>query len=196
VGVIDTSSKAFFDAKYQQSSDPWNFARSPYEQARYAAILKALSFRRYVTAFEPGCSVGVLTESLARFCDHVEAVDISPTAADLARERCLALQNVIVRCASLAEYIPASFDLLVFSEIGYYFTLTDLRSVMNTCIANLQPGGTVLATHWLGSSSDHILNGNDVHGVIAGIPGLVLEYSDHRESFRLDRWRKAIEAGL
>jgi SAM-dependent methyltransferase len=196
VGMTNPSSQSFFDAKYQQSPDPWNFAGSPYEHARYAAILGALNFRQYQSAFEPGSSIGVLTQSLAQFCDHVDAIDISPTAAELARKRCSALSNVTVRCSSLAEYIPASFDLLVFSEIGYYFSFAELRAVLDRCIANLQPGGTLLATHWLGTSPDHILSGNDVHATIAAIPGLVLEHSDHRESFRLDRWRKATEASI
>jgi SAM-dependent methyltransferase len=196
MGVMNPSSQEFFDAKYQQSPDPWNFAASEYELNRYTSILGALNLRRYQYAFEPGCSIGVLTESLAGFCDQVDAVDISPTAAALARERCVDLSNVTVRCASLDEYIPASLDLLVFSEIGYYFSFSDLRAVLTRCISNLRPGGTLLATHWLGKSPDHILGGNDVHETIAAIPGLILEYSDHRESFRLDRWRKVTEASL
>ena len=82
----DSTTEAFFEAKYLEAPDPWNFATSPYETSRYAAILSFLKPRRFARAFEPGCSVGVLTASLARICGQVEAMDISPTAARVASD--------------------------------------------------------------------------------------------------------------
>jgi Nodulation protein S (NodS) len=65
MSVKSPVSEASFEAKYRHSPDPWQFAASPYEQRRYAAILRSLSRARYSRAFEPGCSVGVLTAALA-----------------------------------------------------------------------------------------------------------------------------------
>ena len=191
--ITDTTSEQFFERKYRDNSDPWSFATSDYEQQRYAAIVAALAGRRYERAFEPGCSIGVLTEAVAKLCDAVEAVEISATAAKLARERCASLPNVSVRCSAVDAAIPASYDLLVFSEIGYYFSREDLRAVMAGCVASLRESGTVLAAHWLGTSRDHILSGDAVHEVIASTRGLILEHSERHEHFRLDRWRKSTE---
>jgi hypothetical protein len=54
-----------FETLYQESGDPWGFASNQYELMRYKHIYNALLNRRYNTIFEPGCSIGVLTEKLA-----------------------------------------------------------------------------------------------------------------------------------
>src|ERR1700733_8020555 len=95
-----TTSAEFFDHIYREAPDPWNFAASDYEQGRYRSILDALGGRRYVRAFEPGCSIGILTAQLASLCDRVEAIDISPTAVTRVRERCKSLRNVNIVCGA------------------------------------------------------------------------------------------------
>jgi SAM-dependent methyltransferase len=193
---MNTTSQQFFDRMYQQNPDPWRFASSPYELHRYETILRALEHRRYRRAFEPGCSIGVLTEQLATLCDHVDALDISPTATALARQRCASLSRVNIACGSLADGIPASFDLLVFCEVGYYFAQDQLHALLLRCLANLQLDGTLLASHWLRSSPDHVLSGDAVHEIVAALPGLELELSERHVDFRLDRWRKTCETPL
>ena len=63
----------YFDALYTADPDPWNFAASPYEQAKYALTLNAMPKPRYRSALEVGCSIGVLTRLLASRCDTVVA---------------------------------------------------------------------------------------------------------------------------
>jgi SAM-dependent methyltransferase len=123
----------------------------------------------------------------------VEAIDISATAVATARKHCENLKNVNIRCASLAEHIPQSFDLFVFAEVGYYFAYEKLCGVLAECVANLSPDGTLLGCHWLGSSKDHILSGDVVHEAVAALPGLHLELSERHTNFRLDRWKKTVE---
>ena len=77
------STAAFFEEVYQRAADPWDFAGSAYEQGRYDATMQALAGCCFRRAFEPGCSVGVLTERLARICVRVDAVDLSATAVAL-----------------------------------------------------------------------------------------------------------------
>ena len=48
-----------------------------YEQRKYAITMALLPYRRYRHAFEPGCSVGVLTEQLASRCDRVTSTDVA-----------------------------------------------------------------------------------------------------------------------
>jgi SAM-dependent methyltransferase len=190
--TTDTTSQDFFEEKYRADADPWAFASNTYELGRYEAIFDALQDRRYRRAFEPGCSVGVLTARLAEICDRVEAIDISPTAVERARERCRDLGNVNIACGALPEQMPGGdFDLLVLSEIGYYFNEAELAAFSDALIQRLTHSGVLLAVHWLGTSKDHVLTGDQVHSMLRALPGLVLDLSERREEFRLDRWVKA-----
>ncbi len=191
VGLMrnDSTSQNFFEQKYRIDSDFWNFASSPYEQGRYDSILAVLQYRRYARAFEPGCSIGVLTQRLAGICDRVEAMDIAPTAVEQARERCRQLTQVNVICGALPEVpFTGSFDLVVLSEIGYYFESDTLHCLATDLVGRLRPSGVLLATHWLGVSEDHRLSGDQVHEVLRSLHGVTLEHSEQHVGFRLDRW--------
>jgi SAM-dependent methyltransferase len=187
----ETTSEAFFDAKYKSEADPWNFATDAYEQSRYCETLGVLAGRVFLRALEPGCSIGVLTEQLARFCGHVDAFDISATAVSKARNRCHHLDNVEIRHASLGDGIPGrSYDLIVLSEIGYYFSAAELSSLAQQVVCRLVPGGILLAVHWLGHSLDHQLSGDTVHAILGAVPGLQHSLSQRHLGFRLDQWTK------
>jgi SAM-dependent methyltransferase len=191
MSVANTSAE-FFEEKYRCSEDPWNFASSIYENDRYNSIIRAVAVRRgFSCGFEPGCSIGVLTSRLAPYCDRLEATDISPTAVHHARTRCRGLENVRITCSSVLEP-PGSgpFDLVIFSELGYYFDRETLRRLVNTLTKHLLPSGLFIACHWLGSSADHELAGGLVHDVINGSPKLDLQYSEAHREFRLDRWKR------
>jgi SAM-dependent methyltransferase len=187
----DMTSQAFFDSMYRANSDPWSFASSEYEGLRYQTLLQALGDDRFHHAFEPGCSVGVLTEQLSARCDRVDAIDISPTAVELARKRCSSLANVSIRCGSLLHpMIEGGCDLVVFSEIGYYFEEETLREILSKLVASMKQQGTLLAVHWLGSSPDHLLSGDRVHEIIDEIDELIHDKAERHSGFRLDRWRR------
>lgn len=187
-----TTSKDFFEKKYQESADPWNFASSEYELGRYRATLEALGDRRFERAFEPGCSIGVLTNQLAKVCGQVVAMDLSETAVSLARARCEQLGNVEFGVGSVADVqLTGKFDLVVLSEIGYYFREDELQAWSLRVLGSLQPGGSAVAVHWLGVSRDHIRSGDDVHQTLRTVAeelGLQLDYERRAEGFRLDRW--------
>ncbi len=185
----DTTSQAFFEAKYEACEDPWRFATSPYERFRYEAILCAVADRRYRRAFEPGCSIGVMTAKLAQICDSVEAMDISPTAVAQGRQRTQHLDNVRTTCGALPTFIPTgTFDLIIFSEIGYYFPEEDLYALAITLRSRVDKSGIFLAAHWLGESSDHLLSGDRVHEILNQVPDLILRHGERHAGFRLDAW--------
>ena len=197
---LNTTSPEFFQAKYRGGTDPWNFAADAYEQARYRTILHALSHTRYRHAWEPGCSVGVLTEQLAALCDRVDTCDFAEAAVEQARERCADLPGVTVRCASLSDDAPiADCDLVVLSEIGYYFTADAWQQQVARIVNSMQPGATLLAAHWLGHSPDHIQGGDAVHAALLAHPRLRHEHGERHEQpgsgFRLDRWSVREGAG-
>lgn len=186
-------SQAAFEAKYRQSQDPWNFAGSPYERDRYQVTLRSLMRRHYRRAFEPACSVGELTAGLATRCGEVLAIDIAPSAVERARERCAHLSNVAISCADLGAQCPAGpFDLIVFSELGYYFSRSKLKQVAQTLSASLDMGGELIAVHWLGDSEDHRLHGDEVHSVLGAAlaPSCTWIKGARRPGFRLDTWRR------
>ncbi len=184
----DTVSQEFFDEKYRQKSDPWDFASSEYEQSRYQAVFDALHYRRFARAFEPGCSIGILTERLAAICDRVVAVDISPTAVDSARERCKTLSNVEITCGALPDLPAGDFDLVVMSEIGYYFDERQLTLLAEKLAGKIRKPGVLLAAHWLGYSEDHLLSGDRVHEIFGALADLTVGHSERHAAFRLDRW--------
>lgn len=191
-------SKSFFEARYRESTDPWRFASSQYELGRYDATLAALRKPTYRLAYEPGCSVGVLTAALAVRCRQILACDISAEAVSLARARCkdFAHVKIIQRDLAGTQRAPAdaqpeeAFDLIILSEVGYYFSAPTLRRVALELARRLEPGGEFLAVHWLGHSADHVLHGDEVHAVLAAeLPCLWTGGSAH-PGFRIDSWRR------
>ena len=72
------------------------------------------------------------------------------------------------------------FDLVVFSEILYYFGDGDLDQVIQHAARALQPGGTLLAVHWRHPVADYPRSGDDVHEVLASRAGLA-RLARHRE---------------
>jgi SAM-dependent methyltransferase len=189
--MTDTTSAEFFDRKYRETLDPWDFARSDYEQSRYNATIAALGARHYERAFEPGCSVGELTIKLAEHAAHVDAMDISATAVSRAQQRCRHLPNVTIHVGALPHQMPKNqFDLIVFSEIGYYFDEARLQELGNMLVRRIPTSGTLLAVHWLGTSKDHLLSGDRVHELLGDLGGLQLDHSERHANFRLDRWMR------
>ena len=193
---MSTTSREFFERIYRNKPDPWSFASREYELQRYDTILGFVPHGRFRRAFEPGCSIGELTARLATRCGFVTAIDIAETAVETARERCSDFSNVDIHQGSLLDDMPADpFDLVVFSEIGYYFTESQLTDLAGDLAARLNDAGQLLAVHWTGVSADHILSGNSVHRILR--KHLPLEHL-HREAhshddgdgFVLDIWRK------
>jgi len=186
-----SSSQSFFETKYRDAVDPWNIASSTSELGRYETTIRALGARRFARAFEPGCSIGVLTQRLAKICNRVKGMDISPTAVRQSQERCRSYPNVTISQGVLPETIPRSdFDLIVFSEIGYYFDPLVLREIGAQLAERLTIGGVFLAVHWLGGSTDHRLTGDQVHELLNAIPGLQPMESQRHQGFRLERWAR------
>lgn len=193
--IFRSTSRHFFEQKYRENADPWSFASDDYEQRRYEVILEYVEAGRYERAFEPGCSIGVLTEQLAERCGHVVATDIAESAVALARRRCRGRSNVNIEQGSLSENLPAgTFDLIVFSEIGYYFAELELERLARRMRRQLDVGGSLIAAHWTGESGDHVLAGPRVHTLLDEHLGMT--HLAHRDpdrgagpdGFVLDMW--------
>jgi SAM-dependent methyltransferase len=188
---IPALSPQAFEVRYSGGKDPWSFAENAYELGRYRTILDSLARRAYETVYEPGCAVGVLTQRLASIAGRVIATDFAPSAVEQALQRCAGQPNVEITCADVVTFVPAGVpDLIVFSEIGYYFSLADLSRLASRLARCLACGGEFVAVHWLGDSEDHMLHGDQVHEVLRESLQLIPRRSDRHPGFRLDSWLK------
>jgi SAM-dependent methyltransferase len=168
-----TLGSAYFDALYDAAPDPWGFQDRWYERRKYAISLAQLPARRYQRAFEPGCSIGVLTEMLARRCDRVLACDVAAAPVQAAQRRTRDLPHVLVEQRDIGQQWPAGrFDLIVFSELLYYFGDRDLEQILEHGVQALRPEGTLLAVHWRHPVADYPRSGDDVHQRLGARPGL------------------------
>lgn len=189
IGPDASTPPEYFDRMYADSDDPWRFESSEYELKKYAATLAALPRTRYENALEIGCSIGVLTAQLAPRCDALLAVDVVDLALERARRRCRAWPHVEFRKMHLpAEYPVGSFDLVVLSEVGYYWSERDLALARERIIGGLAPGGHLLMVHWTQPSPDYPLTGDRVHQKFLDRPGDLLRHLDGQraDTYRLD----------
>lgn len=186
----------YFEQVYAANDDPWNFATSEYEYAKYTQTLAALPRPKYANAFEIGCSIGVLTERLAGRCARLLSVDTSARALAQARTRCRHLPHVRFEQMDVgAEYPCGVFDLTILSEVGYYFALEDLRSLRARIVEHLAPGGHLLLVHWTPFVHDYPLTGDEVHKLFLELcdaksdSHAAGEALNHLNGFRTDKYR-------
>jgi SAM-dependent methyltransferase len=190
MSIAAVSSRAF-EARYTGGRDPWSFAEDPYELGRYATILASLQRPAYRTVYEPGCAVGVLTRQLSRLAEQVIATDFAPSAIAQAKDRCAECANVQFICSDLRAFNPRQpLDLIIFSEIGYYFSEGALAALAAKLADSLAPGGEFIAAHWLGTSADHVLHGNGVHAILRACLGCRAVRTEVHARFRLESWVK------
>ena len=185
----------YFDDVYGASADPWNFETSAYEDAKYRLTLAALGGRRFCNAFEIGCSIGVLSERLAGVCDRLLAVDVSETPLVRARQRCAGLAHVRFERMRVPTEFPAEkFDLVVLSEVGYYWSRDELVMAAERIEASLEPGGAWLLVHWTPVVDDYPLCGDEVHDFVLGRCGAAgaLHHAggSRQDTYRLDLFEK------
>lgn len=168
-----TLGPGYFAGIYASSADPWGLADRWYETRKYALSVALLPREHYGSAFEPGCSIGVLSTRLAPRCDQLLACDGVPEAVAAARARTAGLPGVRVEQRVLpGQWPPGSFDLIVFSEILYYFGDADLDQVLGLAAGALRPDGQLLAVHWRHPAPDYPRTGDAVHQALAAQPGL------------------------
>ncbi len=183
---------AYFDGLYAKKPDPWDFATSAYEAEKYDATLAALGDERARQALEVGCSIGILTRRLAERCDTLVATEVSKSALDQARERCADQPNVSFRLTGpVDEAFDRPFDLIVLSEVVYYWDDADLDRVAAGVARTLEPGGRVLLVHYV-LETDYPKSGDDAVTALATRLGdlVVSERCERRSSWRLDLWRR------
>jgi predicted TPR repeat methyltransferase len=181
----------YFEALYKDKGDPWDFETSAYEAAKYAETLAALPQPRFVNALEVGCANGVLTTQLGSRCDALLSVDVSPTALASARARCADQPNVTIEQRRLPDEAPEGiFDLVMLSEVVYYWDSADIVRLAGYLRGAVASGGYVMLVHWIGET-DYPKSGDEaVAELQAALDDRVtVVRSDRHEAYRLDLWR-------
>jgi hypothetical protein len=182
--------RTYFEQMYSHSGDPWDFANSEYESRKYALTVASLPNARYANAFEPGCSVGVLTELLAPRCLRLLASDMMGAPLVLAASRLESLDNVHLEERTIPDDWPDElFDLVVLSEVAYYFDAEALTRISELVLSTTITGAHVVGVHWRGRTN-YPLSGDAAHAVIDQNSKLALIVHHVEDDFVLDVWER------
>lgn len=148
--------KRYFEALYAKDPDPWRYHACEYEIDKRADTLGFLK-ERYASACEVGCSIGVLTAELAPRCDALVGIDISPTAAEIARRTVGAFPQVEIKVLHLPHEEPdLTLDLLVLSEMLYFLDEGEIASLADFAARRVVPGGDVLIVSYDGETQTRL----------------------------------------
>jgi predicted TPR repeat methyltransferase len=182
--------REYFEGLYAESDDPWNFEASEYEQDKYARTLAVLGERTFRRALEAGASIGVFTEMLSDRCEELLAVDVSERAVAAARRRLSGRGHVRVERRTLPEEMPdGPFDLIVASEVLYYFPREEMLTVLRGFERELARGGVLLAVHWRRETETYPLQGDEVHDLLVEHTRLLNTETIIEPDYRLDLFK-------
>jgi SAM-dependent methyltransferase len=179
----------YFDRLYRDNADPWRFRARWYERRKRDITVAALPKQRYRAVLELGCSIGELTIQLADRSDRLLACDVSPQACAAAKQRTASLRNVVIEQRALpAQWPEGTFDLIVVSEVAYYFDDDDLAELIERARTSLAPGGDLLACHWRHPVADYPQAAADVHAAFAAVSNLHCLVLHEEQDFLLQVW--------
>lgn len=183
----------YFEDIFGSNDDPWNLASSEYESAKFAHTHDVLADRRYANALEIGCAHGVLTCHLAPICDSILAVDISTRALGKARVRLGDRAGVMLAQMAFPQETPdiEAFDLVVLSEVAYYWDLEDLDRASKWLRDHVALGGRVILVHYTGET-DYPQSGDEAVEILWSnlASDFDVELAERREKYRLDLWKR------
>jgi SAM-dependent methyltransferase len=176
----------YFTALYARDPDPWRFATSEYEREKYAATLDALPRPHFGSAFEVGCSIGVLTRQLAARCGRLLAVDVAPAALHQAQLRCADRRNVDFALMRVPQEWPErAFDLVLLSEVLYYLVPADIALVAALTRTSLRPRGAAVLVHYT-LPTDYPVSGDDAANAFIAASGFRAITQRREAQYRLD----------
>lgn len=186
-----TLGEGWFDAFYAGQRDPWGFETRWYEARKRAVLLAALPRRRFDTALEIGCSIGVTTAALADRVGELLATDIAAAPLDVARARLADTPHVRFEQRMMPRDWPdSSFDLIVLSEVGYYLDRPELTRLAELAASALTTDGVLVACHWRHPVAEYPLDGDAVHDIVRSHPGLARTVLHEEEDFVLEVFQR------
>lgn len=182
---------AYFDGIFGSDDDPWDLATSDYEAAKFEVTHDVLADRRYAKALEVGCAHGVLTGKLVGLCDRLLAIDISSKALAKAWARVGDRPGLALAQMAFPKQVPedTGFDLVVLSEVAYYWGVVDLDRASEWFRANVAVGGRIILVHFTGET-DYPQSGDEAVELLWS--ELETDFdalrSERHDRYRLDLW--------
>lgn len=183
----------YFEDVFAGDPDPWGLESRPYEAEKHARTVASLGDRRFRRGLEVGCAGGALTARLADRCEALVALDISRTALDRARRRLGHRPHLAFHQAAFPHDVALAgpFDLIVLSEVAYYWSDQDLAAAAAFVRAHLAPGGMVLLVHWTGETDYPQTGDGAVTMLWRDLEDILSVSLDARHpGYRLDLWRR------
>lgn len=187
----------YFERIYTTSDDPYGFDRNDFEQLKFARLLEVCGDGPFERALEVGCAVGSFTELLAPRCRELVAVDISATAVARAAERLSFFAGVTCEVRNLPSDLPSgSFDLIVASDVLYYWIKADVEAAVRRFATALRPGGALVAAHYV-PPWGVLLTGDEAHDIVRATTTLRHTLDERTEfgpmrPYRVDRYERAL----
>jgi SAM-dependent methyltransferase len=182
----------YFEKTYFDDPDPWQFESSDYERAKYDQTLAALPRDRFERVLEIGCANGALTERLAKYCDQLIAVDVVDRVLERARQRCAGLPSVSIRKAAIpVDNMDGPFDLILLSEVAYYWDSADIRRAGGYFLEAVGAGGFLLSVHWTGET-DYPKSADEAVAELKQATGEAFKetFAQRHPHYRLDLWHR------
>ncbi|UVO50118.1 nodulation S family protein [Sphingomonas sp. SUN019] len=184
---------AYFDGIFAGNDDPWSLASSDYEAAKFARTIAVLADRCYASALEIGCAHGVLTRKLAPLCTDLLAIDIAAAAIEAARKRCAALPQVRFERMTFPLQTPTitMLDLVVLSEVAYYWSDEDLAECGEWLRDHVAAGGRILLVHFT-EETDYPQSGDGATSKLQRLLGdaITVARAERADRYRLDLWAR------
>lgn len=151
------------------------------------ATLDGCGLGPFKDALELGGAIGEFTELLAPRCERLTRIDVSATAAAMARRRLIDFPKVEVVRGAIPDAIPErEYDLVVASEILYFLDSDAFERTLTTVRARLTTGGRFVVVHWRTEESARLFAAGDVHARLRDDPWLQPLHTEHTPDFMLD----------
>lgn len=136
--------RLYFNLTYLRK-DPYQLSRTE-EISKFEKAFQLLQGAQFKEALEIGCGEGKTTAYLVPMAEKITAIDISDIAIRRAKSR--NYPNVLFKQADFfTEQLSEAFDLILCSEVLYYFEPAQLLRVVERIAELLEPEGTLLLLH-------------------------------------------------
>jgi len=151
------------------------------------ATLEGCGLGPFKSALELGGAIGEFTERLAPRCERLTRIDVSATAAAMARRRLVDFPRVEVVRGAIPDAIPdREYDLVVASEILYFLSADAFEQTLATVRARLVPNGRFVAVHWRTEESNRVFAAGDLHARLRDDPWLEPVHAEQTRNYVLD----------
>lgn len=175
-----------FDRLFADNPDPWDIDTSAYERGKREAVLAALGEWRFDRLLEIGCAGGALTERLVELANSIVALDVSTKALELSSRRLSRFDCVEFVAAEVPSYWPeGEFDAVILSEVLYFLSAEEIRTVSRMAHASLTDDGICLLVNWTGPN-DLPVDGDAAVALFLEAAPWKVTMARREECYRLD----------